>query len=260
MNKPALITGASSGIGYQLAELCAADKHDLILVARRIKELDELKEKLEKKYAIQIKTISKDLSLPSSPSEIHEILLEEGIVPEILINNAGFGDFSDFKNTDPTTNDNMIRVNVLALTQLTRFFIEDMIKNKKGGILNVASTASFQPGPLMSVYYASKSYVLSFSEALAEELKNTGISVTALCPGPTETEFQETAGMEKSKLFKRLSVMSPAKVAQIGYKGLKKGKRVVIPGSMNKMLTTSIRFTPRSIVSKIVKRMQESES
>lgn len=197
----ALITGASSGIGYELARLFARKGHGLVLVARNQETLRELAEKLEREHGIRAIVVSKDLSLPSTPEEIFRELAEKSISVDILVNNAGFGTRGMFSNADTDSQLKMIQVNTTALTHLTRLFLERMSRPRKGRILNVASTAAFQPGPLMAVYYATKAYVLSFSEALASELHGSGVTVTALCPGPTRTEFERRAGMEGRGFF-----------------------------------------------------------
>jgi uncharacterized protein len=249
----ALITGASGGIGYELAKLMAADKNDLVLVARSEGKLKELAGELSAKYGISVQVISKDLSQPGSSQEVFEQLKSTRI--DYLVNNAGYGLFGNFWETDPKKELEMIELNVVSLTQLTKLFLPQMIERKQGRILNVASTAAFQPGPLMAVYYATKSYVLHFSEALAEELEGTGVTVTTLCPGPTETGFQKQAEMQGSRLIKR-KIADSASVARVGYAAMLRGKRVVIPGLRNKLMAQSVRFSPRALVPKMVKWMQ----
>jgi hypothetical protein len=178
---------------------------------------------------------------------------------DVLVNNAGYTVFGEFSKTSLTDELQMIQVNIVALTHLTKLFLPEMLKKKSGKILNLGSTASFQPGPLMAIYYASKSYVLFFSEALSEELRNTGITVTALCPGPTETGFQKRGKMESSRLVAGKKIMDAQSVAEIGYQALMKGKAVVIPGLKNKILAQSIRFSPRSLTPSLVKHLQKSK-
>ncbi len=250
--KTVLITGASSGIGLSLAKIFAREGYALILVARQRDKLEELAKTLQ----VSVTVIPKDLSLPDSPREIFDELSQKSIPVDILVNNAGFGTYGRFTEIPVEDGLQMLQVNMVALTHLTRLFLPAMIKNKDGKILNVASTAAFQPGPLMAGYYASKAYVVSFSEALAFELKSTGVTVTALCPGPTRTEFQARANMKESKLFTG-SIMDADTVAEIGYKGLMQGKRVVIPGFNNKFMAFLSKVSPNSIVMQIIYNMQK---
>ncbi len=247
-----LITGASSGIGRELARCFAENGSDLVLVARREDRLRELSGELSSRYGVQVRVLAKDLSLPAAARELSEELDRTGIVVEVLVNNAGFGDRGEFASLALDRQMNMVQVNVLALTELTRRFLPGMISRRRGGVLNVASSAAFQPGPLMSVYYATKAYVFHFSEGLAEELGGTGVSVTCLCPGPTVTEFGTDAHMEGTLLF-RMGAMNAATVARAGYAGFRAGKVIVIPGIRNKLVAFSVRFSPRFAVRKIVK-------
>lgn len=257
--KVALITGASSGIGYELAKLFAADGHDLVLVARSVDALQKLAAELSDKHKVQCRVIPKDLCDPQAPNEIYRELKQAGIAVDFLVNNAGFGTFGFVAETQPAALLEMVQVNVAALTQLTRLFVAGMVANRSGRILNVASTAAFQPGPLMAVYYATKAYVLSFSEALANELQRSGVTVTVLCPGPTLTGFQKRAHMETSPLVSgNLPVMGAAEVARIGYRALMKGKTLVVPGFVNRMLAFSVRLGPRKLVTAITRRIQET--
>lgn len=251
-----LITGASSGIGKELTYRFATDQHPLVLVARSERKLNELKKDLEAKYQIPVTVIVSDLSTEEGIKEMYEFIKNEQMIVDILVNNAGFGLFGDFLETKLEDELNMIDLNVRALTHLTKLFLPEMVNRNRGGILNVASTAAFQPGPLMAVYYATKAYVLSFSEALSEEVKGTNVTVTALCPGPTQTNFSERANLGKSKLFKN-GVMDVKEVADVGYKGFKEGKSVVIPGFQNKMLASSVRFMPRKMVTSVVRKVQD---
>jgi uncharacterized protein len=255
--KTALITGASGGIGYEFAKLFAHDKYNLVLVARSQQKLAQVADELKSKFGISVKVIAKDLSNFSASEEIFTELQNEGIKISALVNNAGFATYGHFTETELTAELNMMQVNVVCLTHLTKLFLKDMVKQREGKILNVASTAAFQPGPLMAVYYATKAYVLSFSEAIANELEGTGVSVTALCPGPTESGFQQRAAMEESKLVSGQKIMDAETVAKIGYRGLMENRPVVIPGVKNKLLTETVRFTPRKMVTKIVRNMQE---
>jgi len=248
MNKTVLITGASSGIGLEFAQIFASKGDNLVLIARRKDLLDDFEKRMKKKYGIIIHIISKDLSKQNAVHEIYNELSKKNIHVDYLINNAGFGDFGLLAHSDVEKQIQMINVNILALTLLTRLLLPAMIKAKYGRILNVASTAAFQPGPTMSVYFASKAYVLSFSEAIAHEVKDSGITVTALCPGATKTEFKEVADLGKSRLFKGNNIASARDVAIFGYKRMMKGHTVVIHGFVNNILAQSIRFAPRKLV------------
>jgi uncharacterized protein len=255
--KNVLITGASSGIGYELTRLFARDGYNLVLVARNQKQLLRIADELQEKYNISAKVIAKDLATVTSSEEIFTELQQESIEIDILVNNAGFATYGLFAATGLDAELQMMQVNMITLTHLTWLFLPDMFKKHEGKILNVASTAGFQPGPLMAVYYATKAYVLSFSEALANELRGTGVNVTALCPGATASHFQETAKMEDSKLF-RGNVMDAQAVARAGYRGVMTNKTVVIPGLRNKILIETGRFAPRKMVTQVVRSMQES--
>jgi len=252
----ALITGASSGIGYDLAQLMAPD-FDLVVTARNQKKLEQLAQELESRHHGRVHVIPNDLVRPQAPAEIFAEIFRRGLQVDALVNNAGFGTYGKFDSAKPQDQLDMIQVNVTALTHLTRLALPAMLQRKRGRILNVASTAGFQPGPLMAVYYATKAYVISFSEAIASELKGTGVTVTCLCPGPTATEFAARADMEKSRLF-MLGRMRSEDVARAGLKGMLRGKRLVIPGAMNKMIMQSVRLTPRKAVTAIAGRMNAS--
>lgn len=245
----ALITGASSGIGLELARIFAQHKHDLILVARSEDKLNALKTELGEQVTTTV--IAMDLSDPAAPQALYNAVENAKLNVDFLINNAGFGDFGKFKDNDWAKEQQMIQLNITALTELTKLFMPHLLDNK-GRIMNVASTAAFQPGPYMAVYYATKAYVLSFSEALAHELKPCGVSVTALCPGPTESGFQDAAEMNHSKLVKGKSMPSSAVVAEYGYNAMMSGKRVAVQGVINKVLSQSVRFTPRRVMTSVV--------
>ena len=245
----ALITGASSGIGWDLAQLMAPD-FDLIITARNQKKLEELASQLQSAYGARVHVIPADLARPQASQEIFAEIARRGLQVDVLVNNAGFGSYGAFKSTSLQDELEMLQVNVTAVTHLTKLALPGMLERKRGRILNVASTAGFQPGPLMAVYYATKAFVISFSEAIANELKGSGVTVTCLCPGPTATEFAARANMEKSRLF-MLGRMSSHDVARAGYKGMLRGKRLVIPGLMNKLVMQSVRFTPRKMVTAI---------
>ena len=255
--KTALITGASSGIGKAMAQLMAEKNINLVLIARSGDKLNTLKSQLESKHGVSARCIVKDLSLPEAPAEIADILKTENIEIDYLINNAGVGTLASFTDYPWDKDAMMIDLNVRALVHLSKIFAPLMRARKSGKILNIASTAAFQPGPGMAVYFASKAFVLHFSEALHHELKNYGISVTALCPGPTESQFLETAGMEDARLFKNQKVPTATQVAQYAYKAMIKGKTVAVPGFKNKLLTVALRFAPRDIVTAMAAKFQE---
>jgi hypothetical protein len=255
MTRTALVTGASGGIGRELATLLARDGHDLVVVARSEADLVDLGNRLQDDYGVTVTVVVKDLADPDSPAEIQAALDERGIEVDVLVNNAGFATYGRFLDTDLDTERDELQVNVLAVTELTKRFLPGMVERGEGRVLNVASTAAFQPGPLMAVYYASKAYVLSFSEALAAELDGTGVTVTALCPGPTDTGFQSRAEMGASKLVQG-DLQDPTEVARAGYHGMQAGEAVVVPGLRNKLLTVAVRLLPRSVVRSMVKRAQ----
>ncbi|WP_392486508.1 SDR family NAD(P)-dependent oxidoreductase [Haloimpatiens sp. FM7315] len=246
-----LITGASSGIGFALAEKFAKEGYNLILISRREDLLSEISEKLRKIYGVQIKIIAKDLIEEKASEEIFNELDKLSIKVDILINNAGIGYCGFFHEIDIDKEMNIIKLNIIALTKLTKYAVEHMIKNRKGKILNVASTGAYQPGPLISVYYASKAYVLSFSEAIRNELKPYNITVTTLCPGTTKTEFSQNAGKGDLK-----NAMEAKKVAEIAYKDLIKGKRISVPGVLNKLLVFLSKITPRVLLCFLVRKIQ----
>jgi len=243
-----LITGASSGIGYELALLFAKNGHNLILVARQENKLRQLAEALKKNFKIEALTLSFDLSDPNVAEEIFKQVKEKSLSVNYLVNNAGFYVKGNFSETVWGEEQNLIQLQCLTHTQLIKLFLPVMLKRGSGGILNVASTGSFVPGPFNAVYCAAKSFVLSFSEALTEEVSGFGIKVTVLCPGGTYTDFQDFSKMKKSIFF---PIMEPSRVAAIGYKALMKGKRVVIPGMANKIQVFLMRFIPRNFVSKL---------
>ena len=256
-NGTVLITGASGGIGYELAKQFAKNKFNLVIIARSKEKLEELKIELQEKYQVEVKVIVKDLAKKGAAGEVFEEIKTENINIDILVNNAGFGAYGFFKDIAWNRMEEMIQLNIIALAELTHLFLPEMVKRNSGKILNVASTAGFQPGPLMAVYYASKAFVLSFSEAVANELNNTNITVTALCPGPTESGFQKAASIEKVRLVRTGIVPTSEKVAAYGYDALMKGKKVAIEGGVNKMLVFSLRFAPRNLITSIVRKLQE---
>lgn len=253
----ALITGASSGIGLELAKIHASKGGDLVLVARNKSRLDDLKLELEKQYAISVYTIGKDLSAFNAAKEVYDETTKQNLQIDYLINNAGFGDFGMFIETDWDKELQMIHLNITTLTQFTKLYLQDMVKRGCGKIMNVASTAAFQSGPTMAVYYATKAYVLSFSEAIDDEVSDKGVTVTALCPGATESGFQAAAAMEESALVKGKKLPTSKDVATYGYAAMLSGKTVAIHGLKNWMLANSVRFIPRSLVVKITRKMQD---
>lgn len=254
-----LITGASSGIGLEFAKVFAREGHNLVLVARSAETLKALKEELTKKYDVEIRVIVKDLEYYSAPTEIYDEVKREEINVNILVNNAGFGTYGKFTDTDLDIELRMIQVNITALTHLTKLFLKDMIENNSGRILNVASVAAFQPGPLMAVYYATKAYVLSFSEALAEELQDTKIKITTLCPGPVATNFSKVADAKHIKTFNG-NIPTGKDVAEYGYKALYNNKRVAIYQLKFKAAVQLTKFMPRKMVTRILKKVQESRN
>ncbi len=248
----ALVTGASGGIGYAFAKLLAPHSVVLVLVARSGERLSAIKSELEGRFPVRVRTVVADLAEPGAAARVYRELEQEGIDPDVLINNAGVGELGPFVGTDTEKIADMLMLNVVALTELTRLVGATMASRGKGRILNVASTAAFQPGPLMAVYYASKAYVLSFSEALAYELKDRGVTVTALCPGPTATRFAETASMEGTRLFAYSRLASPASVARYGYAAMLKGKTVAVHGLLNRLGTFGVRLSPKKLLAIIV--------
>lgn len=257
MQQTVLITGGSSGIGRELAERFAADRYHIVLAARSEVELAAAKEQLASKYAVRVTAIAVDLAAAEAVPLLMAKLERESLRVDVLVNNAGFGVYGPFAQTSEQDELAMINLNIWNLTRLTKCVLPAMLANKHGGIINVASTAAFQPGPFMAVYYAAKSYILSYTEALAGELRGTGIQVTALCPGPTETRFAERADAAKAKLF-ATGRMQPAEVARQGYLGYRAGRRIVIPGWRNRLMAMSIRFVPREVVLFIVRYLHRS--
>jgi hypothetical protein len=246
-----LVTGASSGIGRELARVFAADGARLVLVARREDRLKELAEALEAEFGVASIVLPCDLEGPGACQALAQALSTLNVSVDVLVNNAGFGRHGPVAELELDEQMSMVGVNVSALTELTRLFLPGMLAREGGGILNVASTAAFQPGPMLTVYYATKAFVLSFTEGLAEELRGTGVKVSCLAPGPTETEFARRAGMRRSLLF-RMGTDSARKVAEAGHRGLRKGKVLVVPGLLNRVLLFGVRFLPRALTRKVV--------
>ncbi len=253
----ALITGASNGIGLELAKIHAAKGGDLVLVARKKNILDEIKATLENQYNVKVYTKGIDLSAKNAAQDVYEELTGKQIQVDYLINNAGFGNFGLFTDTEWSKEEQMINLNITTLTAFTKLYLRDMVKRRSGKIMNVASTAAFQSGPTMAVYYATKAYVLSFSEAVNNEVSDKGVTITALCPGATESGFQAAAAMEESRLVKGRKLPSSKEVAEYGYAAMMKGKTVAIHGLMNWILANAVRFTPRAIVVKITRKIQD---
>ena len=253
----ALITGASVGLGRDFATIFAANGYDLIVTARNQQQLESVATDLRAKYGVAVEVLPKDLSRPEATQEIFDHLQSSARLLDVLVNNAGFGTNGPFIDTDVVSQAAMLQVNVVALTQLTRLFLPAMVKRHSGRVMNVASVAAFLPGPLMAVYYASKAYVLSFSEAIASELAGTGVTVTAFCPGATQTEFFTRASMGASPLV-RANMMDSMTVARIGYRAMQQGKRVAIAGFQNRLMAGAVHFTPRRLVTAISKKLNQS--
>ncbi|MGA8312206.1 MAG: SDR family oxidoreductase [Terriglobales bacterium] len=256
-NLTALITGASGGIGYELAKLFAHDHYNLVLVARNGPRLTQIAGETQRQFGVSVKTVALDLVASGAPQTLFDELKREGIAVDILVNNAGYGKLGEFAGVPVEESLGQIQLNVTALTYLTRLFLGPMLEGGSGRIMNVASTAGFQPGPLMAVYYATKAYVISFSEALANELAGKGVTVTCLCPGATDTGFASRAGNDKSRLFKQLAPMDAKTVALKGYRGVMAGKTLVIPGLKNWLLAESLRVSPRKLVTAISRRLMD---
>jgi len=257
--KTALITGASFGIGLEFSRIFAREGYNLILVARSADRLRQLASELEKAHGIRSLILAADLTQPGAPAYVLDQTTRADIQIDVLVNNAGFGQYGFFAGNDLEDCLRQIQLNVTTLTHLTRLYLPAMIERKTGGILNVASTAAFQPGPLMAVYFATKAYVLHFSEALANELNGTGVTVTCLCPGPTATEFQERAKATGVNLMK-FGVMDARTVAEDGYRALIARKPVAISGFRNWLLAQSVRFAPRHLATTIARKTQEQKT
>ncbi len=257
MKQNALITGASSGIGKSLAHTFAKNNYDLIIVAERSEELLQTARELRDQYSVEVIEIPKNLTDENAPYELYSQLQEQKIQVDVLVNNAGEGQKEEFHNSDINKDIYILRLNVEALLRLTKLFIRDMVDRNKGKILNVGSVASFQPGPLLAVYHASKAFVLSFSEAISKELKDTDVTVTVLCPGPTDTKFFKKADMENARILEDGIVMDPDEVAQAGFDALMNDERVIIPGFSNKLLTFTRRLIPKSLQASLHEKFYE---
>ncbi|MCF8217714.1 MAG: SDR family oxidoreductase [Bacteroidales bacterium] len=261
MNEPekqtALVTGASGGIGKEFARLLAIKGYNLILVARSKDKLLELQKTWREEFQIEVHIFPTDLANKKQVDQLFDRINFERLKIDILINNAGFGDYGEFVNADAKKEDAMIRVNVNALTTLSRNMAREMVKQNHGYILNVSSVAAFQPGPLMAVYAASKAYVLSYTQAVANELKGTGVSATVLCPGPVDTDFVKNASLESSRLFKIMKPVSARYVANYGLKAMFKRKVVAVPGFKEKLMAGTVRFLPSKFVTRVTRKIQE---
>ena len=266
--KRVLITGASSGIGYELAKIYAENGHDLVIVARNRDKLRMLQKEIFEEISknIKVTVIENDLSQEKAAERLYNQIKSNNLKIDTLVNNAGigiYGKFSEFDEEMMKKNDVMINLNIKAVVELTRLFLADMMKAGNGEILNVSSIAAFMPGPLMSTYYASKAFIQSFTEAIREELRDDicgkNIKISALCPGPTATEFEKSSNLEESSLFKRMKVMTAKKVAEIGYKEFQKGKAIIIPGIFNKIAVFGTRFLSRKFIVKTARKLQEKK-
>jgi uncharacterized protein len=255
----AVITGASTGLGREFARLCARDGYDIVLIARSRPQLEALAAEIQQDTSRTARVIEKDLSIPDAAREVFDELTSAGLNVELLINNAGFGLVGRFWELDEEQQMRMVQLNVGALTHLTRLFLPGFVQRRRGQILNIASTAAFQPGPLMAVYYATKAYVVSFSEAMHNEVRDYGITITALCPGPTKTEFDKRAGGTNTKLLKGRNVMDANAVAQIGLAAVRAGKPLVIAGRINAVMAFLTRFAPRQFAASMARRFQEAK-
>lgn len=251
----ALITGASMGLGAEFARLFASEGYDLVVTARGADRLAMLKKEIEGLHGTQVHVIVADLADPRAPVALCDEVRAAGFEIAALVNNAGFGHYGKFHESDLQTELEMIQVNITALVHLTKLFVHDMVARKRGRVLNVASTAGFQPGPMQPVYYATKAFVLSFTEAVANELKGTGVTATALCPGPTLTGFQERANVGRVRGLRLMMRVSPEDVVSAGYRGMVRGTPVVVPGALNKLNVLLVRLVPRRVVTALVRRV-----
>jgi len=257
-SRTALITGATSGIGYELSKVFAKNGYNLVLVARNGQKLEQVASEISQQSAVKTYLIPKDLAVVSSPNEIFDELRNKSINIDVLINNAGFNEYGHFIETNLENELQMLQVNIVSLTHLTKLFLPGMVEKNYGKILNVGSTGSFAPGPLNAVYCATKAYVLSFSEAIASELKDTKVTVTALCPGATKTQFAKRAKIENIKIFQG-NVMEARDVAETGYRAMIEGKTSIVVGCMNKLTIFSLRFMPRNVVANVAKNMMSKK-
>jgi short-subunit dehydrogenase len=252
----ALITGASAGIGVDLATCFARGGYDLILAARTESALREVGQRLEEAHGVKATPVAIDLGQIRGGAKLADAIAKQGLAVDVLVNNAGYGHAGPFSESDRDVELGMVDLNVRALVELTHIYWPSMLKNERGGVLNVASTAAFQPGPLMATYYASKAFVLSFTEALWEEARGTGVLVSCLCPGPTASKFRERAGTDKKKLSQATSIMTSASVAELGYRAWKANRRVEITGFRNRVVAAAVPFLPRTTVLNVVRNLQ----
>lgn len=251
-----LITGPTSGIGFELVKLFAKDRNNLVLVARSEDKLEKIRTFFMDKYGIDIVMVCKDLSRPEAAKEVYDEVKERGITVTNLVNNAGIGTYGLFHEISTDESLDLLTLNIRTLTHMTRLFLPDMVARGKGRVMNVASTAAFQPGPLMATYYASKAYVLHLSEALSEELEGKGVTVTALCPGATTTDFQRKAKVSKSNIA-NFNLMDAKTVAESGYRAFLEGRSLDIPGARNKVSSFLVRFVPRKTIAKVVRKLNK---
>lgn len=254
-----LITGASGGIGLELAKIFAQDGYDIVLTARSEDKLLRIQKALEKKYGALSYVFPCDLAEKDAALAVYEFTRSNGIEIDVLVNNAGFGDCADFAESDWQKQYDMVRLNIIALMQLTRVYLPEMKERRSGKILNVASVASFCAGPGMSVYYASKAFVRSFSEAVAEEVREHGVTVTALCPGPVNTGFEKAANLEGGNMFKLLHAADARDVALCGYHAMMKGRKLVYYGATAKAMSLAVRVFPRALARKVAKKVNEKK-
>lgn len=257
MKHTALITGASLGFGVEFAKNFAKDGHNLVLVARSVDKLNALAADIKSQYKVEVLVMGKDLSKMEQVQSVYDELQAKGIHIDYLVNNAGFGDYAYFHEADYVKLEQMIDLNIKALTKLSHLFVKPMVAKGYGKIMNVASTAAFQPGPTMAVYYATKAYVLYLGEAMKNELEGTGVTVTTLCPGASETGFQNAADLHESKLVKGKKLPTAKEVADFGYKAMMRGEMTAIHGTMNWINAQASRFMPRNWVLKVVRSVQE---
>lgn len=260
LHKTALITGASGGLGMEFARLFAKDGHDLVLVARSREKMTSLAQELQSTHRVKVSVLALDLSQAGAAQEVFDYVMRQGLSVDFLINNAGFGDFGPFINSNWEKQQEMLELNITTLTHLCRLLVPQMVEKGSGRVLNVASLASFLPGPLMSVYYASKSYVLHFSEALSKELQGSGVTVTALCPGPTITGFADRAELGKSGLFQNLVTADAQSVCAYGYRRMLQGKAIAIPGMLNRLTVFGLRLVPRSLARQMAYQIQKERT
>src|SRR5438552_4762203 len=260
LTETALITGSSSGIGFHLAMEFARRRQALVLIAPVASELQKIASELKTVGALFVRTIAKDLEKPEAPQEIFDELSSDRIYIDILVNNAGFGHRGKFWEIPIEHEISMLRLNIEAVLRLTKLFLPLMLQRRKGRVLNVASVAGFEPGPLFAVYHASKAFVLSLSEALATELQGTGVTATALCPGPTDTDLFERSGTLSARMFQKVNLMAPQDVAKAGYEGVIAGDRVVVPGVANKIIVFSRRLLPEAAMAKMNEKLYADTS